>query len=229
MRQEFIPQGYEIKHTVRKNRVQSLLIDKTRPGRPISLTNRHLSEVDSEFGGHLFEILQEKRTKALNGSINILDCPSGREAVAASEIASAYPGIKVFAVDLMANTKFQGSNFLNIQGKIGQLPIADASIDLVYCFAYLIYHMKEKQLEEVNVAMSEIARVLAPGGCALVGIEYGQFIKHFNKDRQFESQTKTLISHQENGLDFPTKLLNLIMHLHWFDNKFVLMQKLPLS
>lgn len=222
---EYMPSSCTIRYLA--DRIPFLVTqDNTKS--PIELTDRDLSVVNQRFGNNLLPLIQKGiDDPSRNHVLRVLDCPSGKQALAANKLASTYPETRVYAVDLFTRKGLRPNNLLVIAGDIFNLPIAAESIDIAYCYGFFYYLEKDESYNDAISVMHEMARVLAPGGCALINADFRTISKHCNKGGKFEIESNTLLKPMKAGYSFFDRLLVLNQNFQWIDNRFVFMQKNP--
>lgn len=222
---EYMPSGCTVNYS--EDRIP-FLVTRNRTQSPIELTDRVLSVLNQRFGNNLLPLIQKGIDDPNRNSVlKVLDCPSGKQVLAASMLASAYPETKVYAVDLLTRKGLRPNNLLPIVGDIFNLPIDTESIDIAYCYGFFYYLEKDERFKDATSAMHEIARVLAPGGCALINADYRTISRKCNKNGKFEAESHTSLKPMRAGYTISDRLLVLYQNLQWVDNRFVFMQKSP--
>lgn len=95
-----------------------------------------------------------------DGTVLIVGCGDGGE------------GLSGFSEDFLENNTIgidiRETNFTELLGDIHRLPIRDRSIDAVVCQAVL------EHIEDVNIAIDELTRVLKPSGLLYIDVPFLQ-------------------------------------------------------
>src|SRR5690242_2903619 len=116
----------------------------------------------------LGERLFRERKFDLRGAKQILDVGSGAGQIAKHLLKYADPGTHITCCDLSpemlrrARTRIKDNAPDHVAADLAKLPFADGSFDCVTC-GYVLEHLPEARL-----GLSEIARVLMPGGRLLL-------------------------------------------------------------
>jgi SAM-dependent methyltransferase len=143
---------------------------------------------------HAVSLFKRHRCK----TILDLGCGIGRDT---RPLVSA--GFHVTASDLsfsalsIAQAKFQ-PNILAIQGDSCSLPFLPESFDGVYCFGLLHEFLMPRARKQVIVTISEIHRILIPGGLAFITVLSGHPAKGLPYVRLF---TRNMLSFNGLGLN----------------------------
>jgi len=113
--------------------------------------------------------------------VRVLDIGAGRNSVAANGLQERYKEkVSVIALDLLpANQK--SANIMSIAGDATALPIRDETIDVVYSFQLLSHMENDGTYQKGTAVLREIARVLKPGGVAILDEEFYSVQSPMNK------------------------------------------------
>ncbi len=132
------------------------------------LTDRDFFDINTIFS-HLprklieFYLSSEDRTD----QVRILDAGGGRDGKTAKEIAGKYSQTQVINADLVAIPDID-NNFISIRTDLGNLPLAEESIDLAYSHQVLPFMLSERYPDKQLQAVQGIVRILKPGGVGLI-------------------------------------------------------------
>lgn len=132
------------------------------------LTDRPFADSINHYLGHLPSQILNLMTGQEGGlSVTVLDMGGGRRSRCAGEIASRYGyKVQVTNLELMPAIVIRPNGVRYIEGNICDMwQIAEGSVDFAYTYQVLP-HLEEGIT--VVRALSEIARVLAPGGVAII-------------------------------------------------------------
>lgn len=116
----------------------------------------------------LGERLIRSRQFDLRGARQVLDVGSGAGQLLQHVLKYADPEVEIVACDLSANmlrrarSRLDDRRPLYLAADLGRLPVADASFDCITC-GYVLEH-----LPEARPGLSELSRVLKPGGRMLL-------------------------------------------------------------
>lgn len=112
---------------------------------------------------------------------DVLDvaCGEGYGSHLLSGVAKSVVGVDIAEEAVThARAKYQGVNLRFVQGDCAELPLENASVDLVVSFETIEHHTRHQEM------MSEIRRVLRPGGLLLISspnrLEYGKTLSQPN-------------------------------------------------
>lgn len=225
------PFGYTIDVA---NGSEPSLVDTTGKKRNVRITNRNLRKLDELFDGNLIQLINElENQNSGRRPFRVLDCVAGSDSRAARDLSSRNPDMEIYSIDFLTRKAVGPKNTQLIKGDAYRLPIISGSIDFAYSYGFFYYLEQEHRFSEMNSAMAEIARVLVPGGKALVCAEYGSFQRNNNRGGRFELETGTRIKPVQCGhllrgpLNIFTRLDILFNRGRWPDDRYIVMQKLP--
>ncbi len=137
------------------------------------LANRSFEEVNAYFSGQIGQSIVEMYSKNPQEKINILDLAGGTKSQAIKDINEIYgPRVNAFNVDIVHNVQ-QDQNVLRVQGSATELPIANESMDVIYCRQFLPFlnRFNRDHSLQVERVLAEVARILKPGGIAFLDDE----------------------------------------------------------
>ena len=161
-------EGYKVKPSDRED-VCGYVYDGTKH---VYLVNRSSEDVKPRFYNKMIANIEEL-TQKMYRPIEILDIGGGCDSVLAREIASTYKDkVRVTNLDVVLNTNIEKtSNFKAIHGDVLKMnEFSDNSIDFAYSYKLFQWFIKE---EKKHRALNEVARVLKPGGMALLEMGVG--------------------------------------------------------
>lgn len=140
-----------------------------------NVKNRSFLEVDMYFSQGISNTINELLNKRPSRQIQVLDLAGGTESQAVKDIEKEKEfGNRVMAlnVDFAQNIE-KGDKARRVQGDATHIPLTDSSIDIVYS-RQLLPFMRRFDPEhglQVKKVLSEVARVLKPGGIAFLDDE----------------------------------------------------------
>lgn len=137
------------------------------------VANRSFEMIDGFFSQEISNSIQTLRAAKPDKKVRILDLAGGIESQAVKDIKEQF-GDSVQAVNIdFAHNVQKGQGAERIQGDATRLPIADACIDIIYSRQFLPFlrRFSSKHKLQVEKVLSEIARVLTPGGIAFIDDE----------------------------------------------------------
>ena len=138
-----------------------------------NVKNRSFSEVDMYFSQEISKTINELLNKSPGSQIQVLDLAGGTESQAVKDIKKEF-GDRVIAlnVDFVQNIE-KGDGALRVQGDATHIPLADSNTDIVYSRQLLPFMRRFSPEHRVQVkkVISEVARVLKPGGIAFLDDE----------------------------------------------------------
>lgn len=114
--------------------------------------NKKLIQRNSERVTHLLKVLEPN--KDIKSLVDI-GCGNGE---ITTEIAQAYKIETIYGVDVYPDSESKNSSLIYKQVKDNKIDIPDKSIDLITCY------MSIHHFEDFNKMMSEICRIIKPGG-----------------------------------------------------------------
>jgi SAM-dependent methyltransferase len=129
------------------------------------LRDRDFSTIDECFNPSISACV-ESRLNQWRRPICVLDVGGGALSVAAQGLAEKYPGlVEVTNLDpiLRAGTD-KNDNVHAISGDVAEMKFPDGSFDVVY--SYQVFHRLDPRRQILG--LGEIARILKPGGTALI-------------------------------------------------------------
>jgi len=141
--------------------------------RQIVLTNRSFQQVDEILHKLPSEEI-ERRVASGRVPISVLDIGGGYNSRAAIDMSWTYwRDVSVTNLDIIHGGKTQRlEKVTRVLGDVSDIPLPDACFDVAYATYVLAYLPGEK----VEVAISEVSRVLRPGGVAfLLGEIYREY------------------------------------------------------
>lgn len=137
------------------------------------LIDRSFNDVDTYFSNEISRSINKLQTQYPDKQIKILDLAGGTKSQAVKDITRDFGNnITAINVDLIQNIK-DGNGALRVQGDATHIPLADSTIDIVYCRQFLpfLYRFKSEHLPQVEIVIREVARILKQGGVAFLDDE----------------------------------------------------------
>jgi SAM-dependent methyltransferase len=107
----------------------------------------------------------------------VADLGAGPGHVARHLRAAGVPTIAVDLAPAMAEVAYHRNHVPAAAGSLTALPLASASLAATVVF-YAVIHLDD---EGLDAAASELARVLRPGGVALISIHIGDAVRHLDE------------------------------------------------
>jgi SAM-dependent methyltransferase len=101
------------------------------------------------------------------GLVLDLGCGTGRDLVPLAAAGARVVGVDI-AMPMLAFARHQHPDHL-VCGDLTRLPLRDAAADGIWCVAAWV-HIRRRDL---RLAVAELARVLRPGGVAVIGVHRG--------------------------------------------------------
>lgn len=141
-------------------------VDVNGPGiyQDTIVTNRDHETVDYILGKWVsFEII--KRIKSGTAPVAVLDVGGGSDSGAAIGFKKKFgDDISITNLDLVLREDLDPKDVVRILGRADEIPLPDASKDVIYSTFAFLWMSREMQ----ERALREIARVMRPGGRALI-------------------------------------------------------------
>lgn len=134
------------------------------------ISNRNFAPIDSFFIHGVSKSIQSLLSAKPDTKVQVLDLAGGTESRAVKDIKEQF-GDNVQAVNIdIAHNIQKGQGADRVQGDATRLPIADSSIDVIYSYEFLPFLMRfhSEHALQVKKVLSEITRVLKPGGIAFI-------------------------------------------------------------
>jgi ubiquinone/menaquinone biosynthesis C-methylase UbiE len=141
-----------------------------------NIKNRSFLEVDLYFAQGISRSIKEFLNKRPKDRIYVLDIAGGTESQAVKDIEKEFGSrVKAINVDIAQDIE-KGKGADRIQGNAIRIPLADASMDVIYSNQFLVDvgHTKQEHTFKLNRILSEIARVLKSGGVVFLD-DNGEF------------------------------------------------------
>lgn len=162
------PSGYHI-DIYRSHRAENEWLASNDGLRSFRLTDRPFADSINHYLGHLpSQILDLMTGQRDRLPVAVLDIGGGRRSRCAGEIAARYGyGVQVTNLEFMPAIVTRPNGVRYIEGNICDMwQIPNGSVDFAY--TYQVLPNFEFGSEESERALVEIARVLSPGGVALI-------------------------------------------------------------
>jgi SAM-dependent methyltransferase len=143
-----------------------------------NIKNRSFLTVDKYFSQEISGTISEFLGKYPNRKIQVLDLAGGMESQAVKDIVRIKEygdRVKALNVDFAQNVE-KGKGAHRVQGDAANIPLADSSVDIVYSRQFLPFIrnlnlVNREHVLQVKKVLSEVARVLKPGGIAFIDDE----------------------------------------------------------
>lgn len=161
-----LPQGYKL-YDIEGNPMMGNKEEE------FNVKNRNFKEVDEYFSNEISHKINELLTKNSNSQIRVLDLAGGTESRAVMEIEKEFGDrLKAINIDIALNTE-KGNGTKRIQGDATNIPLVDSSVDIIYSRQLLpfILRFNREHYLQIKKILSEVARVLKPGGIAILDDE----------------------------------------------------------
>jgi ubiquinone/menaquinone biosynthesis C-methylase UbiE len=168
-----------------------------------AVKNRSFLEVDTYFSQEISKTINELLNKRPVGQIQVLDLAGGTESQAVKDIEIEKEfGNRVLALNIDFSQNIEkGKGALRVQGDATQIPLADSSIDIVYSRQFLPFIMRfnPKHNLQIKKVITEVARVLKPGGIAFLDDEEElSGAKSDNKRQQLANEFGVILETRES-------------------------------
>lgn len=138
-----------------------------------NVKNRAFENIDLYFNTAISSRIMELSNRHPGTQVKILDLAGGTESKSVKDISQKFGG-RVSAVNIdFAQNVAKGAGALRVQGNVMSIPAADASFDIIYSRQLLPFLLRfdRKHLSQVEKVLSEVSRVLKPGGIAFLDDE----------------------------------------------------------
>jgi len=140
-----------------------------------NIKNRSFLEVDMYFSQGISNTINELLNKRPSRQIQVLDLAGGTESQAVKDIEKEKEfgnRVVAFNIDFAQNIE-KGDGSRRVQGDAINIPLTDSSIDVVYSRQFLPFMRRFDPGHGLQVkrVLSEVARVLKPGGIAFLDDE----------------------------------------------------------
>jgi len=163
-----IPNGYEF-FEVEDNS----MLGSNNKKEEFAIKNRNFSSVDSYFSGEISHEIKKLLEESPSEQIQILDLAGGTESQAVRDIEKEFGNsVKALNIDFAQDIE-RGKGANRVQGDATHIPLADSSIQIVYCRQLLPFmkRFNPEHSSQVNKVLGEVARILKPGGIAFLDDE----------------------------------------------------------
>jgi ubiquinone/menaquinone biosynthesis C-methylase UbiE len=139
------------------------------------IINRSFFDIDKYFSQGISNTINKLLNKYPNGQIQVLDLAGGIESQAVKDIEKEKKfenRVRALNIDIAQNIE-KGKGAPRVQGDATNIPLADSSIDIVYSHQLLPFmeRFHSEHSSQVKNVLSEVARVLKPGGVAFLDDE----------------------------------------------------------
>jgi len=138
-----------------------------------AIQNRNFSDIDMYFSQGVSRAINELLASRPNDQIQVLDLAGGTESKAIKDIEKKYAN-RVSSLNIdFAHDVEKGKGAQRVQGDVTHIPLADSSVDIVYSRQVLPFlaRFEPEHYSQVKKALSEVSRVLKPGGIAFLDDE----------------------------------------------------------
>lgn len=138
-----------------------------------NVKNRAFENIDLYFNTAISGRIMELTNRHPDKQVRVLDLAGGTESKSVKDISQKFSGrVSAINIDFAQNVS-KGAGALRVQGNVMSIPAADASFDIVYSRQLLPFLLRfdRKHLTQVEKVLSEVARVLKPGGIAFLDDE----------------------------------------------------------
>lgn len=157
-------------------------------GEDFAVVNRSFFDIDKYFSQEISKTINKLLNERLDKKILVLDLAGGTESRAVRDIENRKEfgnRVRAINIDFAQNIK-KGVGARRIQGNATNIPLADSSIDIVYSRQFLpfVERFGRKHSSQVKRVLSEVARVLKPGGIAFLDDEGELSGDKASKERQ---------------------------------------------
>lgn len=137
------------------------------------LSHRRFNEINAYFSGMISQQIADLLERTTDRPVQILDIGGGVGSEAVRDIQQRY-GNRVRAINAdIAHDKSLGTGADRVQAEVQHLPFASGKFDIAYSlqlFPFLRRFEKDHYIQ-VFQGLTEIARVLSPGGIAFINDE----------------------------------------------------------
>ena len=225
---EYIPKGFHKGTTfsLENKKVETIVSDKN-PKERFQLRNRSFEAIDKTFSGMLSEAIKFF-LESYNKPVTVVDIGGGTEARAINELKAKYKKyesrLNCVGIDFVIDTDDPRGKLI---GDILSLPIIANSVDVAYSRQSLTL-IGESNRDKFDAGLTEIARVLKPGGVAFVDKEYWSSLPQNDPElTKLQKKLAVRFSSGEFGVSFLEKLCRVLEG----DNpvRFVVMLKNPVN
>lgn len=138
-----------------------------------ALENRSFFDIDMYFSQKISSAINTLLKSHSTGQIQILDLAGGTESRAVKDIEKEFENrVKALNLDFAQNIE-KGKGAQRVQGNALHIPLANSSVDIVYSRQVLpfIRRFEREHSMQIKTVLSEVARVLKPGGIAFLDDE----------------------------------------------------------
>jgi len=150
------------------------------------LKDRTFKAIDGYFSKNISKTISEMQNRHPGRQIQILDLAGGAKSQAVRDIGRDFGNsVKAINVDLVQNIE-KGAGALRAQGNATHIPLSNSSINIVYCRQFLPFlkRFRREHKSQVNIVLSEVARILKLGGMAFLDDEEELSGLKSNNERQ---------------------------------------------
>lgn len=200
-----IPKGYKLYevegHSMMGNKKEEF-----------NIKNRSFQDIDGYFSNEISKKINELLLNNSNNQVFVLDLAGGTESRAVNEIEKEFGNrMKAINIDIAINPN-KGIETNRIQGDATQIPLANSSMDIVYSRQFLPFIMRfnPEHFSQLKKVITEIARVLKPGGIAFLDDEEElSGVRSESKRREIAAELGVIlephesINNKKGNMNFP--------------------------
>ena len=138
-----------------------------------NVKNRSFLNIDGYFSQGISHRINESLDKRPGEQIRVLALAGGTESQAVKDIEKKFGNhVKALNIDIAQNIE-KGEGAGRVQGDATYIPLADSSVDIVYSRQFLpfVRRFNPEHNIQIKKILSEVARVLKPGGTAFLDDE----------------------------------------------------------
>ena len=193
------------------------------------LKDRTFKEIDEYFSKEISETINKMLNRHHGKQIQILDIAGGSKSQAVRDIGKIWGNsVKAINIDLVQNVK-KGAGALRVQGDATRIPLASSSVDIIYCRQFLPFLKRfgRDHKLQVNIVLSEAARILKPGGVAFLDDEEELSYPKSNNERLKLAKKLNIIleTHDSKNTAWANRNFPRFWHRDIRPKKFLVMRK----